>query len=273
MNNVELYTTLPYASGVAMARGILDSLMSATYFNASALRLLRQLVTGGASFELEKSLAEGAGLRGGYSTPETLVSTTIVTLNTIIATCSHWHHYWIQSLYSTLLYSVLTVLLLSLCSCLQAARNRVRVETLILRTSPWSQFAQYGARLYFLFLTKINHSFSLSDSQTFIAPHWGTPACSVSPSTGLWTPRRLTLRRGRREERSSNAILRRSVVSVSSCYQLSVSDQDHKYLVWHWYLCLDVLPSLDKKRLKGIIIEQTFFISHVPNQKIFIIKF
>ena len=46
MNNVELYTTLPYASGVAMARGILDSLMSATYFNASALRLLRQLVTG-----------------------------------------------------------------------------------------------------------------------------------------------------------------------------------------------------------------------------------
>ena len=38
MNNVELYTTLPYASGVAMARGVLDSLMSATYFNASALR-------------------------------------------------------------------------------------------------------------------------------------------------------------------------------------------------------------------------------------------
>ena len=99
MNNVELYTTLPYASGVAMARGILDSLMSATYFNASALRLLRQLVTGGASFELEKSLAEGAGLRGGYSTPETL-----------------------------------------------AARNRVRVETLRLKSSQWSKFAQYGAK-------------------------------------------------------------------------------------------------------------------------------
>ena len=31
-------------------------------------------MTGGASFELEKSLAEGAGLRGGYSTPDTLVS-------------------------------------------------------------------------------------------------------------------------------------------------------------------------------------------------------
>ena len=176
----------------------------------------------------------------------------------------------ITVLYSAVLCTHCTTIILSLCSCLQAARNRVRVETLILRTSPWSQFAQYGARLYFQFLNKINHSFSLSDSQTFIAPHWGTPACSVSPSTGLWTPRRLMLRRGRREERSSNAILRRSVVSVSSCYQLSVSDQDHKYLVWHWYLCLDVLPSLDKKRLKGIIIEQTFFISHVPNQKIFI---
>ena len=57
-----------------MARGILDSLMSATYFNASALRLLRQLVTGGSTFELEKSLAEGAGLRGGYSTPDTLAA-------------------------------------------------------------------------------------------------------------------------------------------------------------------------------------------------------
>ena len=114
MNNVELYTTLPYASGVAMARGILDSLMSATYFNASALRLLRQLVTGGASFELEKSLAEGAGLRGGYSTPETLVSQLWRQITT------DWPP--------------------------QAARNRVRVETLILKTSQWSKFAQYGAR-------------------------------------------------------------------------------------------------------------------------------
>ena len=33
---------------------------------------MRQLVTGGASFELEKSLAEGAGLRGGYSTAKSL---------------------------------------------------------------------------------------------------------------------------------------------------------------------------------------------------------
>jgi len=99
INNIELYKTLPYACGCAMARGILDSLMSATYFNASALRVLRQLVTGGASFELEKSLAEGAGLRGGYSTPDTL-----------------------------------------------EARNRVRVDEIVLKDSPWSRFADYGAR-------------------------------------------------------------------------------------------------------------------------------
>ena len=98
MNNIELYKTLPYASGCTMARGILDSLMSATYFNASALRVLRQLVTGGASFELEKSLAEGAWLCSGYSTPETL-----------------------------------------------EARNRVRVEEIILRDSSWARFGQYGA--------------------------------------------------------------------------------------------------------------------------------
>ncbi len=32
----------------------------------------RSWVTGGATIELELALAEGAGLRGGYSTPETL---------------------------------------------------------------------------------------------------------------------------------------------------------------------------------------------------------
>ena len=45
-DTLQLQETLPFATGMAMARGILDSLMSATYFNASALRLLRLLVTG-----------------------------------------------------------------------------------------------------------------------------------------------------------------------------------------------------------------------------------
>ena len=38
MSDVELYKTLPFASGTAMARGLLDSLMSATYFNASGMK-------------------------------------------------------------------------------------------------------------------------------------------------------------------------------------------------------------------------------------------
>jgi len=107
-DNIELYKTLPFASGTAMARGILDSLMSATYFNASALKLLRQWVTGGATIELEKSLAEGAGLRGGYSTPE-----------------------------------------------IEQAKNRIRVEEIVLKDSPWSRFAEYGARFSDLFSAAI----------------------------------------------------------------------------------------------------------------------
>ena len=44
LENIDMYKTLPFASGVVMARGLLDSLMSAAFFNASSLRLLRQLV-------------------------------------------------------------------------------------------------------------------------------------------------------------------------------------------------------------------------------------
>ena len=36
-----------------------------TYFNPNALTLIRSLITGGATQELEQILAEGAGLRGG----------------------------------------------------------------------------------------------------------------------------------------------------------------------------------------------------------------
>ena len=113
-DHLELYKTLPFASGTAMAKGILDSLMSATYFNASALKLLRQLVTGGATIELEKSLAEGAGLRGGYSTPE-----------------------------------------------LEVAKNRIRVDEIILRESQWSRYAEYGARFSDLFSAALRESGTL----------------------------------------------------------------------------------------------------------------
>ena len=85
--NTELYLTQPFACGTAFAVSVLDSLMSTvgwtwflislifpsqTYFNQNALTLIRSLITGGATPELELILAEGAGLRGGDSTPETL---------------------------------------------------------------------------------------------------------------------------------------------------------------------------------------------------------
>ena len=43
-----------------------------TYFNQNALTLIRSLITGGATPELELILAEGAGLRGGYSCQQTI---------------------------------------------------------------------------------------------------------------------------------------------------------------------------------------------------------
>merc|ERR1712106_384483 len=70
--DTELYLTQPFACGTAFAVSVLDSLMSTTYFNQNALTLIRSLITGGATPELEQILAEGAGLRGGYSTPDTL---------------------------------------------------------------------------------------------------------------------------------------------------------------------------------------------------------
>jgi len=70
--DTELYLTQPFACGTVFAVSVLDSLMSTTYFNPNALTLIRSLITGGATHELEQILAEGAGLRGGYSTPKTL---------------------------------------------------------------------------------------------------------------------------------------------------------------------------------------------------------
>ncbi|XKL65988.1 hypothetical protein PGB90_009408 [Kerria lacca] len=70
--DTELYLTQPFACGTAFAVSVLDSLMSTTYFNQNALTLIRSLITGGATPELELILAEGAGLRGGYSTCDSL---------------------------------------------------------------------------------------------------------------------------------------------------------------------------------------------------------
>ncbi|KAK2178295.1 hypothetical protein NP493_549g01037 [Ridgeia piscesae] len=63
--------TQPFACGTAFAVSVLDSLMSTTYFNDNALTLIRTLITGGATPELEQILAEGVGMRGGHTNAET----------------------------------------------------------------------------------------------------------------------------------------------------------------------------------------------------------
>ncbi|CAF1013292.1 unnamed protein product [Adineta ricciae] len=70
--NIDLYMTQPFACGTSFAISVLDSLMSATYFNENALTILRALITGGATPELEKILAEGAGMTQGSSSKEVL---------------------------------------------------------------------------------------------------------------------------------------------------------------------------------------------------------
>ncbi|XP_072050518.1 calcium-activated potassium channel subunit alpha-1-like [Amphiura filiformis] len=70
--DTELYLTQPFACGTAFAVSVLDSLMSATYFNDNALTLIRTLVTGGATPELEQILAEGGGMLPGVNSPELL---------------------------------------------------------------------------------------------------------------------------------------------------------------------------------------------------------
>lgn len=61
--DTELYLTQPFACGNAFAVSVLDSLVSATYFNTNTLTLIRTLVTGGATQELERILAEGNTLQ------------------------------------------------------------------------------------------------------------------------------------------------------------------------------------------------------------------
>ena len=45
-----------------------------TYFNDNALTLIRTLITGGATPELEQILAEGVGMRGGRTNAKTIAN-------------------------------------------------------------------------------------------------------------------------------------------------------------------------------------------------------
>ena len=63
--NTELYMSQPFACGTAFAISVLDCIMSTAYFNENALTLIRTLITGGTTPELEQILAEGTGLIPG----------------------------------------------------------------------------------------------------------------------------------------------------------------------------------------------------------------
>lgn len=59
---------------MCLLKDILPPLSPQTYFNDNILTLIRTLVTGGATPELEALIAEENALRGGYSTPQTLAN-------------------------------------------------------------------------------------------------------------------------------------------------------------------------------------------------------
>lgn len=61
----EFYQTQPYASGRAFAASVLDLLMITSFFNPTITKVIHTIIFGGASLELERIMAEGAGLIGG----------------------------------------------------------------------------------------------------------------------------------------------------------------------------------------------------------------
>lgn len=70
-DDLELYLTQPFACGTAFTVSMLDSLMSASYFNPDVLTLVRNLVTGGVNQFLEEHIAEGDKLKGGLDAAQT----------------------------------------------------------------------------------------------------------------------------------------------------------------------------------------------------------
>jgi potassium large conductance calcium-activated channel subfamily M alpha protein 1 len=72
--NTELYMSLPFACGNAFAISVLDCIMSTAYFNDNALTLIRTLITGGTTPELEQILAEGGGIAPGGNSSDNFQS-------------------------------------------------------------------------------------------------------------------------------------------------------------------------------------------------------
>ena len=56
-----------FATGTCLAVSVLDSILSTAYYNHQALTLIKSLISGGMTSELEIILAEGAGLQPGFT--------------------------------------------------------------------------------------------------------------------------------------------------------------------------------------------------------------
>ena len=69
---VELYVTQAFATGTCLAVSVLDSILSTAYYNHQALTLIKSLISGGMTPELEIILAEGAGLQPGFTSRKIL---------------------------------------------------------------------------------------------------------------------------------------------------------------------------------------------------------
>ena len=109
-----------------------------TYFNQNALTLIRSLITGGATPELELILAEGAGLRGGYSTPETLA-------NRWPSSWPSWHHHDHHEYH----HDIVTIMILII-------RDRCRVGQISLSDGPLAVFGE-GRKYQDLFVAALRN--------------------------------------------------------------------------------------------------------------------
>lgn len=70
----ETYLSPPFACGTAFTASVLDSLMSSAYFSKNSVKLIRSLITGGSTPELEQILAEGMTPESGEVTADMINS-------------------------------------------------------------------------------------------------------------------------------------------------------------------------------------------------------
>ena len=67
-----IFLAQAFATGTCLAVSVLDSILSTAYYNHQALTLIKSLISGGMTSELEIILAEGAGLQPGFTSKKIL---------------------------------------------------------------------------------------------------------------------------------------------------------------------------------------------------------